>query len=139
MIIRPSLPSHGPVSASSRVHTCVSRRPIPTLLLFAGRTLILFTLPSPCPPRASVRSCTVGSWKCPGAPRRSAGSRGKNATLLIIKYARDGAREREGREGGNGLHVIHECTVWFGSTRQEIDDGSDEKISRAGGTLSGLS
>lgn len=42
--------------------------------------------------------------------------------------------KKEGREGANGLHVIHECTVWFGSTRQEIDDGSDEKIP-AGGTL----
>ena len=51
---------------------------------------------SSVPSRASARSCTVGSWKCLGAPRRSAGSRGKNATLLIIKYARDGAQERGG-------------------------------------------
>lgn len=45
--------------------------------------------------------------------------------------------KKEGREGGDGLHVIHECTVWFGNTRQEIDDGSDEKIP-AGGILSEL-
>lgn len=138
MIIRPSLPSHGPVSASSRVHTCVSRRPIPTLLLFCGTHAYPFHPPSsPVPSRVSARSCMVGSWKCLGAPRRSAGSRGKNATLLIIKYARDGTQERRGGREGNGLHVIHECTVWFGSTRQEIDDGSDEKIP-AGETLSGL-
>lgn len=91
---------------------------------------------SSVPSRASARSCTVGSWKCLGAPRRSAGSRGKNATLLIIKYARDGAQERGAGGRRNGLHVIHECTVWFGSTRREIDDGSDEKIP-AGGALSG--
>lgn len=45
--------------------------------------------------------------------------------------------KKEGLEGGDGLHVIHECTVWFGSTRQEIDDGSDEEIP-VGGTLSGF-
>lgn len=45
--------------------------------------------------------------------------------------------KKEGREGGDGLHVIHECTVWFGSTRREIDDGGDEKIP-AGGISSGL-
>lgn len=28
--------------------------------------------------------------------------------------------KNEGWEGGDGVHVIHECTVWFGSTRQEI-------------------
>lgn len=89
---------------------------------------------SSVPSRAPARSCTVGSWKCLGAPRRSAGSRGKNATLLIIKYAAMEPK-KEGREGGDGLHVIHECTVWFRSTRQEIDDG--EKIP-AGGILSGL-
>lgn len=67
---------------------------------FCGTHAYPFRPPFSVPSRASVRSCTVGSWKCPGAPRRSAGSRGKNATLLIIKYARDGAQERRGgREG----------------------------------------
>jgi len=105
---------------------------------FCGTHAYPFHPPSSSvPSRASARSCTVGSWKCLGAPRRSAGSRGKNATLLIIKYAHDGAQERRaGREGGNDLHVTHECTVWFGSTRQEIDDGSDEK-NPAAGILSG--
>lgn len=40
--------------------------------------------------------------------------------------------KKEGWEGGDGLHVIHECTVWFGSTRREIDDGGDEKIPAGG-------
>lgn len=61
---------------------------------------------SSVPSRASARSCTVGSWKCLGAPRRSAGSRGKNATLLIIKYARDGAQER----GAGGRRTV--CTLY---------------------------
>lgn len=106
MIIRPSLlsPSHGPsVSASSRVHTCArpAARYLPTLL-FARRTLILFTLsPSPAPALPLRDPCTLGSWKCClDAPRRPAGSRGKNATLLIIKYARDAVWE--GRTGGRG-------------------------------------
>lgn len=117
------LPSHGPsVSASSRVHTCArpAARYLPTLL-FAGRTLILFTpSPSPAPALPLRDPCTLGSWKCClDAPRRPAGSRGKNATLLIIKYARDAVWE--GRTGGRGrdLCVIRGCTVWFGSTSPE--------------------
>lgn len=107
------------VRASTARYTVSPPHPPP---LFAGRALILLTLP---PSLTSVlflaptRSCTLGSWKCLDALRRPAGSRGKNATLLIIKYARDAARGRRegGKEGGtNGRYVICGCTVWFGST-----------------------
>lgn len=74
----------------------------------------------PClPSLARSWCCTLGSWKCLDAPRRPAGSRGKNATLLIIKYARDAVSEG-GRDGrGRGGCVIRGCTVWFGSTSPE--------------------
>lgn len=92
------LPSHGPsVSASSRVHTCAH----PDTYLLSSFLRDAYAYPFhpllpclPCLPFA--RSCTLGSWKCLDAPRRPAGSRGKNATLLIIKYARDAVWEREG-------------------------------------------
>lgn len=133
MIIRPSLPSHGPARLCpylclSCTHVCAHPQPdIPSLLLILLlflRDARLSSSPS-LPPLTSVlflaptRSCTLGSWKCLDALRRPAGSRGKNATLLIIKYARDAARGRRegGKEGGtNGRYVICGCTVWFGST-----------------------
>lgn len=86
----------------SCTHVCIPSPDTRSPPFFCGTHAYPFRPPAPSvPSRASARSCTVGSWKCLDAPRRSAGSRGKNATLLIIKYARDGAQERraEGREG----------------------------------------
>lgn len=73
MIIRPSLPSHGPVSASSRVHTCVSRRPIPTLLLFLRDARLSFSPSLPLRALPRLRKIVYG-WKlevprCPAAVR----------------------------------------------------------------------
>lgn len=46
--------------------------------------------------------------------------------------------EKEGAGGKGTVCMLYtNGTVWFGSTRREIDDGSDEKIP-AGGTLSEL-
>lgn len=121
MIIRPSLPSHGPVSASSRVHTCISRRPIPYSPPFCGTHAYPFHPPScpPCPP-APLREIVYG-WKlevprCPAAVR---GVSWQKCNAAYHKICPRWSPRMKGGEREGGLHLMHKCTVWFGSTRQE--------------------
>jgi len=139
------LPSHGPLGICllSCTHVCAS---LPTSSPpFCGtHAYPLHPLPRPRPrPRSlslslslslSAFARSVYAWKLevlPRCPAAARGSRGKNATLLIIKYARDAVWE--GRTGGRrarGLCVIRGCTVWFGSTSPERSTKEFQRNSR---------
>lgn len=92
MIIRPNLPSHGAHQGTG--HTLISFSSLFLPFFFSlsrarARALILFhplTVPA-------------SGWKLgSGSDRPQAGSRGKNASLLIIQYARDAPGESEGTD-----------------------------------------
>lgn len=90
---------------------------------------LLLRLPS----RVSLCKIVYG-WKlevprCPAAVR---GVSWQKCNAAYHKICPRWSLRKRGEREGNDLHVIHECTVWFGSTRQEIDDGSDEKIPAGG-------
>lgn len=78
MIIRPNLPSHGAVT---HTHTRIHARSKP----HHDRSSSFF------PPHIPFHPLTA--WKRLDRPQ--AGSRGKNASLLIIQYPRDAPGERE--------------------------------------------